>query len=273
MRILPCRSAFTLIELLVVIAIIAVLAALLFPVFARARESGRKAVCLSNEKQIGTALLIYMQDYDETQPRRQNDAALTSWRKDIMSYLKNAQVFTCPSNPNNSLLSRDNPETMNDDPGFHVSYGLNNNDANGVGGVCNRQSGDVTLARISSPSQVIGIAESTAYYSDVFVNARILDGTDGAFHATNKTGWNGHLFTGHLGMSCFWFMDGHCKAMKPLSTMNAVDPGSPNAPGSPLNLWTIDNSSFTDQDHTLSISATPFTFARENLSFGQSVDQ
>ena len=265
------RAAFTLIELLVVIAVIAILAALLFPVFARVRESARKTGCLSNERQIGTALLIYMQDYDETQPRRQNDAALTSWRKDIRPYLKNAQVFTCPSNPNNRLLSRDNPETTQDDPDFHVSYGLNNNDANGVGGVCNRQSGDVTLARIASPSQVIGIAESTAYYSDVFVNARIL-GDGGAFHATNKTGWNGHLFTGHLGLSNFWFMDGHVKTMKPLSTMNTVDPGSPNVPGTPLNLWTIDNSSFTDQDHTLAISATPFTFARENLRYSQFAD-
>ena len=271
MRTFSCRSAFTLIELLVVIAVIAILAALLFPVFARARESARKTGCLSNERQIGTALLIYMQDYDETQPRRQNDAALTSWRKDLRSYLKNAQVFACPSNPNNRLLSRNNPETANDDADIHVSYGLNNNDANGVGGVCNRQSGDVTLARIASPSQVIGIAESSAYYSDVFVNARI-EGDSGAFHATNTTGWNGHVFTGHLGVSNFWFMDGHCKSMKPIDTMNNVDPGSPNVPGTPLNLWTIDNSSFTDHDHTLAISATPFTFARENLRYGQSAN-
>src|SRR6266566_1696684 len=62
------KPAFTLIELLVVIAIIAILAAILFPVFARAREKARSAVCLSNEKQIASAVLMYMQDYDERFP-------------------------------------------------------------------------------------------------------------------------------------------------------------------------------------------------------------
>jgi prepilin-type N-terminal cleavage/methylation domain-containing protein len=62
------RPAFTLIELLVVIAIIAILAAILFPVFARARESARRSTCLSNLKQIGTATLMYLQDYDDTYP-------------------------------------------------------------------------------------------------------------------------------------------------------------------------------------------------------------
>src|SRR5438445_10640700 len=62
------KSGFTLIELLVVIAIIAILAAILFPVFARARESARRATCLSNLKQLGTAFQMYAQDYDETYP-------------------------------------------------------------------------------------------------------------------------------------------------------------------------------------------------------------
>ncbi len=65
----PIRpTAFTLIELLVVIAIIAILAAILFPVFAQARAKGRQAACLSNEKQIGTAIMMYAQDYDERMP-------------------------------------------------------------------------------------------------------------------------------------------------------------------------------------------------------------
>ena len=63
------RKAFTLIELLVVIAIISILAAILFPVFARARESARRTSCLSNLKQIGLGIMMYVQDYDETYPR------------------------------------------------------------------------------------------------------------------------------------------------------------------------------------------------------------
>lgn len=62
------RSGFTLIELLVVIAIIAILAAILFPVFSRAREQARKTACLSNSRQIGLALMMYVQDWDETYP-------------------------------------------------------------------------------------------------------------------------------------------------------------------------------------------------------------
>src|SRR5438067_7411849 len=62
------RPAFTLIELLVVIAIIAILAAILFPVFARARESARRSTCLSNLRQLGTATMMYLQDYDDTYP-------------------------------------------------------------------------------------------------------------------------------------------------------------------------------------------------------------
>jgi len=96
-------NAFTLIELLVVIAIIAILAAILFPVFAQAREKARQAACLSNNKQLGLALLAYAQDYDETYPRVYTSVppqGPRDWKNDITPYIKNTQIFICPSRTN-----------------------------------------------------------------------------------------------------------------------------------------------------------------------------
>ena len=102
------RRGFTLIELLVVIAIIALLAAILFPVFARARENARRATCQSNLKQIGIGLLQYMQDSDELEARawygtdaqcsRTNGITYVDWKwmDVIYPYVKNTQVFNCP---------------------------------------------------------------------------------------------------------------------------------------------------------------------------------
>lgn len=98
-------KAFTLIELLVVIAIISLLAAILFPVFGRARESARRSSCGSNLRQIGTGILQYMQDYDEFYPINWDynengsisNPEVEGWRYYIMPYIKNDQVFRCPS--------------------------------------------------------------------------------------------------------------------------------------------------------------------------------
>jgi len=90
------RDGFTLIELLVVIAIIAILAAMLFPVFGRAREKARTASCQSNEKQISLGIMMYAQDYDETPcPSRSNQDVV--WTALVKPYVKNDQVFVCPS--------------------------------------------------------------------------------------------------------------------------------------------------------------------------------
>src|ERR1700710_3138757 len=95
----PRRKAFTLIELLVVIAIIAILASILFPVFARARENARRASCQSNLKQLGLGFMQYTQDYDETYPTSNNGHYPWGWAGDIYPYVKSGQVYGCPSDP------------------------------------------------------------------------------------------------------------------------------------------------------------------------------
>src|SRR5919198_238945 len=94
------RVGFTLIELLVVIAIIAILAAILFPVFAQAREKARSSACLSNLKQVGMATRMYTQDYDDVLVPNYlyNSPSTWEWWSDLLQpYVKNRDVFVCPS--------------------------------------------------------------------------------------------------------------------------------------------------------------------------------
>ena len=86
------KTGFTLIELLVVIAIIAILAAILFPVFARARENARRSSCMSNMKQIGLGVMQYLQDYDERYMPEHDE-----WVDAVQPYIKSTQIFRCPS--------------------------------------------------------------------------------------------------------------------------------------------------------------------------------
>ena len=135
------RNAFTLIELLVVIAIIAILAAILFPVFARARENARRTSCLSNLKQIGLGIIQYGQDYDGYMPPSQLGSGIytESWPTLMFPYIKSEQVFVCPSGSEGrqarqQFISSDKPYvgvTTNDGSGSAVikvralSYGRN----------------------------------------------------------------------------------------------------------------------------------------------------
>jgi prepilin-type N-terminal cleavage/methylation domain-containing protein len=106
------RKGFTLIELLVVIAIIAILAAILFPVFAQARDKARQTSCLSNNKQIGLAYAQYIQDYDGVWPHQPGNPQVVvgaggnpfNFKDSILPYSKNEQIWLCPSNiPNGTL--------------------------------------------------------------------------------------------------------------------------------------------------------------------------
>ena len=121
-------AAFTLIELLVVIAIIAILAAILFPVFAKAREKARQTSCLSNVKQIGLAIMMYVQDYDELYPRTNTwnyPAAYYpadwpyNWVAVLAPYVKNTQIFVCPSTRGNGPTPSGNDMGVQ---GYLMSY-------------------------------------------------------------------------------------------------------------------------------------------------------
>ncbi len=145
------RRAFTLIELLVVIAIIAILAAILFPVFAKAREKARQSSCLSNTKQLMVAVLQYVQDYDEmfvgyiaaagSGVPTTND----QWYEIISPYLKNTQILSCPS-----------VATLNPAYGWNyrfISYGFRDPAYTITG-----------LGDIDSPAETVILSDSNQYY-------------------------------------------------------------------------------------------------------------
>jgi prepilin-type N-terminal cleavage/methylation domain-containing protein/prepilin-type processing-associated H-X9-DG protein len=173
--------AFTLIELLVVIAIIAILAAILFPVFAQAREKARSAACLSNSKQIATAIALYVQDYDETFPFS-SDFSVAGipgspvlggyryWADYIFPYVKNGgdsgeaggrgtgvygAYQKCPSEPDWWTGYSYNIEL-----GYYPLGQLNDN-------VVNDNRVGVTLAQIKQPSDLIALVDSSVYYAFV----------------------------------------------------------------------------------------------------------
>lgn len=145
-------TGFTLIELLVVIAIIAILAAILFPVFARARENARRSSCLSNVKQLGLGFLQYAQDYDEKLPGSWNDKNDEAqwWGAKIQPYVKSSQLFFCPSDSDSSSsqpIGRGN-----------TSYGFNYAFLDADPGTYSK--GGISLAQLYIPAQTLILADS-----------------------------------------------------------------------------------------------------------------
>lgn len=186
------RKGFTLIELLVVIAIIAILAAILFPVFARAREKARQTSCLSNLKQLGLGMLMYAQDYDECTPVAYSGINWWNgtWRERLLPYVKNYQIYDCPS------------RRLGVPPSGNGCYGIN--------AYIGEAQAFVTLAQIEEPAQTFGIGENNEgdwviEPSDQFVNPPPFDLGAGRVAAHHNEGAN------------FVYMDGHAKWMK-LST-------------------------------------------------------
>jgi prepilin-type N-terminal cleavage/methylation domain-containing protein/prepilin-type processing-associated H-X9-DG protein len=181
------RRGFTLIELLVVIAIIAILAAILFPVFAKAREKARQSSCLSNCKQLGIALLSYIQDYDEVAMAHATFNPTIYWPSLIQPYIKNTQVYNCPSSANKYAGS-----TI---LGYAYNY------------LCSNWYYPHSLSQIVKPSETAVFADQgyfylwyTGYYRNA-IPANTTYGTNGSATLTG-THNQGNNFT---------FYDGHAK--------------------------------------------------------------
>lgn len=209
------RKGFTLIELLVVIAIIAILAAILFPVFAQAREKARAISCASNEKQMGLAVLQYVQDYDEAWPigcvwggdGGANDTFnyQSTWVGKVQPYVKTLDIFGCPDDPEAFQFKRKYGAWGN----IGQSYAANAY-TQGVGadgrdvlhgpflfdtgpvsdGVMWTEENPMTDGRISFPSDTVMISEKYAADSD-YAN-RLTGYMNNCFEG----GWYASLFTG-----------------------------------------------------------------------------
>ena len=241
------QVGFTLIELLVVIAIIAILAAILFPVFAQARESARMTACLSNMKQMGLSLRMYSQDYDETYPNIRLVDFASVWKNGLLPYQKNTEIFACPSNPYSKPKGPGklpNPK----DPTNCPDTDARNGDSTGMGnaeGWCAApnqtmptsyaMNSAVTTwipanwdidwvdksplkdARITRPADTIAVAEIAWYTADVHPNWMVAgDGGDCNVNETHK-GLYKHRGTYPNGPSPsanFIFWDGHAKNMR-----------------------------------------------------------
>ncbi|BCM93946.1 hypothetical protein IAD21_05841 [Abditibacteriota bacterium] len=208
------RPAFTLIELLVVIAIIAILAAILFPVFARARENARRASCQSNQKQILLGVLQYTQDYDESYPLR--DTPDGNWTELLQPYVKSKQLFTCPSDPSTTAASYGSANK------FHTSY-LGNSVYTGSPagvGIFGTTAG-ISIAGVNSVSTTILIADGGQQHQTstpwVTVPA-VLKGAsyimcDPVYTTVNNSAIAGPVDR-HLDTVVVGYADGHVKSVR-----------------------------------------------------------
>jgi len=217
------RSGFTLIELLVVIAIIAILAAILFPVFAKAREAARKSSCQSNVKQLLLAVTQYVQDYDERYPTGHTSAGAEyySWNQVVQPYAKNLGIFRCPSDPTaGGAAVWGNGASVGTAP-FRTSYMANYQIGRDSGG------GGVAMAVVDKPSNTVYLTDGGVLalgaapwfdYNQKKNGCWILQDptTSGCPSCATNTGdpnW-GAPADRHSEFANVGFVDGHVKAMK-----------------------------------------------------------
>jgi prepilin-type N-terminal cleavage/methylation domain-containing protein/prepilin-type processing-associated H-X9-DG protein len=228
---------FTLIELLVVIAIIAILAAILFPVFAKAREKARQITCASNEKQLGLGFLQYAQDNDEVFPKSNTGGSPEmGWAYSIYPYLKSQNVYTCPDEPdsnqnvtvaNSGTCLDGNPYNVPICPG--ISFAMNNM----VG--ADRWCGTVwTNGRAFAYGKLIGSIDEPA--NKILVGEMIsqvgtgnnprqdgMNWDDWVLGAPPNNTFDEDAFAGHTQNMNLLFCDGHVKAQMPSNTISGIN--------------------------------------------------
>ena len=144
------QKGFTLIELLVVIAIIAILAAILFPVFAKVREKARQTSCVSNMKQLGTGLTQYQQDNDETFPPDLNSGYEHGWGEAIYTYVKSAGVYACPDDPTQLMNGGNAIDSYAINSNFYRAEYTNSGHSD---------LGSITLAQLNAPASTVELFE------------------------------------------------------------------------------------------------------------------
>ncbi|BCM92549.1 hypothetical protein IAD21_04431 [Abditibacteriota bacterium] len=202
------HRCFTLVELLVVIGIIAILAAILFPVFARARENARRTSCQSNLKQIGLGILQYQQDYDEHYPSF--SARGVGWVVLTRPYVKSTQLFQCPSEP----TAENEPSLSSTGPGNETDYAYNmmlGFDTDATVLVLGR-----AVAAISSPALVVMATEEKPWAQDNWT-AGCGSGTYSGC-APGLLKLSGAYAQRHLEGINYVFCDGHVKWYKSTSS-------------------------------------------------------